>query len=303
MSIYDTLTEQLVRHLKEVPDAVEVISTGPVPDELPHALLRSAGEATGLDFSRRPAERRKSVTVLRDESGARATVFHASGAIAVRTAIGDFDDPFTADPATEELSSLTQKAFAGLGVERFIHSDDAVQFEHLWRIRAAGADPRNEVVEPVLVRAIGAFRHTVRDVPVLGRASAHVEVTGAGTISAYSLSIRRFTDQYSESITKVRSRAIEDAAAEIAKQTATVTGGSEDAVLTVDSFDFGYLSLGRRRAQAVLAPMYVAAVSIAPQEGKREQIRSAHVFAVPGSDERFLKLPRGAAAARTRRAA
>ncbi|MGC5225380.1 hypothetical protein ACPW96_22680 [Micromonospora sp. DT81.3] len=303
MSIYDNLTEQLVGHLKEVPQAVEVVSTEPVNEELPRAILQSTREATGLDFSRLEPARRKATTVLRDESGARATVFHASGAIVVRTAIGDFDDTFAGDPGSEELSLLTQKAFSGLGIDRFVHGDDTVGFERLWRIRAAGADPRYEVVEPVLVRAIGAFRHNVRDIPVLGRASGHVEVTGAGDISAFSVSMRRFADQGSEVLTRVSSRAVEDAASEIAKQAARVTEGSEDAVLTVDSFDFGYLSLGRRRAQAVLAPMYVAAVSIAPPEGREDQVRSAHIFAVPGSDERFLKLPTGSAAVRTRRAA
>lgn len=303
MSIYEQLTEDLLRHGPEIPRAVEVMSLGPVGEDLPRKVLATLGEAAGLEFLRAKPERRKVTTVFRDESGGRATLFHASGAIAVRTATAEFDEVFGEDPGSDRLTELTRDAFGKLGVGRFVNAEDALEFEHLWRILAAGADPRLEVVKPVLVRAIGAFRHSVRGLAVLGRASAHVELTGAGNVSAFSVSLRRFADQQSEVLTKVAPRAVDEAAAEIAKRVARLTGGSEEAVVRADSFHFGYLSLGRRRAQAVLAPMYVAAVSIAPPEGKEAQTRSAHVLAVPGSDERFLKLPTGSAPARTRRAA
>lgn len=303
MSIYDQLTEDLLRQRPEVSPTVDVVSLAPVGEELPRRLLGHLGQAAGLDFLRAEPERRKESTVFRDESGGRASIFHASGSITVRTIIGDFDETFDDDPGDDRLSALTSDAFAHLGVEQFVSAEDALGYERLWRILAAGADPRLEVVNPVLVRAIGAFRHRVGDLPVLGRASVHVEVTGAGNVSAFSVSLRKLADQQSEVLTRTNSRPVEEAAADVAKQVARLTGGSEDAVLTADSFQFGYLSLGRRRAQAVLAPMYLAAVSIAPQEGREDQTRSAHVVAVPGSNEQFLKLPRAAAAARTRRTA
>ena len=303
MSIYEQLTDDLLRRRPEVPDSVEVVSLAPVADDLPRRLLGDLGEAAGLDFLRSEPVHRTATTVFRDELGGRATLFHASGAIAVRTAIPDFDETFDGDPGGDRLSSLTQDAFAKLGVDRFVHPEDALDFERLWRILAAGADPRHQAVEPVLVRAIGAFRHQVRGLGVLGRASAHVELTGAGNVSAFSFSLRRLADQASEVLAKASTRPVEEAASEIAKQVARLTGGSEDAALVADSFGFGYLALGRRRAQAVLAPMYLAAISIAPLEGKEGQTKSAHVIAVPGSPERFLKLPSAAAAARTRRAA
>jgi hypothetical protein len=52
--------------------------------------------------------------------------------------------------------------------------------------------------------------------------------------------------------------------------------------------------LSRRRPQSLLAPVYVAALSL---KGDDDQERSAHRLAVAGRDEHFLRLPGAAPAA------
>jgi hypothetical protein len=128
---------------------------------------------------------------------------------------------------------------------------------------------------------------------VLGRASAHLELTGTARVSAASVSLRSPADGGSRVVGEVKSRDPLDAAAEVTSRVARMFGGGEfgDEV-KADAFSFGYLSLGRRRAQSVLAPYYVAAVSISGGPGR---IRSAHIVPVAASEERFLRLPRGAA--------
>jgi hypothetical protein len=62
-------------------------------------------------------------------------------------------------------------------------------------------------------------------------------------------------------------------------------------------FRFGYLSLGRRRAQSILAPFYLASLSL-----RHEEESTAHVIAVAGSQDQYLRLPLGQASSGLRRA-
>ena len=77
-------------------------------------------------------------------------------------------------------------------------------------------------------------------------------------------------------------------------------GREEDVAIDVQGFAFGYLSLGRRRAQGILAPMYVASVVV---DGGEKGERSAHVVAVAGTPTTYLRLPVGGRPAATSRAA
>ncbi|MFT4103245.1 MAG: hypothetical protein QM674_19870 [Burkholderiaceae bacterium] len=302
MTTIDTLTEALIERAPEVPDEIPVISLDSGIDPLGRGteIAHRLGTMLGWDPGRAKADRGITTTVLRDESGARTRLFHASGALAMRSATGSFEELFDGDPGEEKLTALTEGWVDRLGLRDLLPDGDRLDHERLWRIRAAGSDTNGKLTEPVLCRAIGALRHRVYDLPVLGRASAHVEVTGQGNLSGLSVSLRRFAGGRDKVLTTLKPRPVDDAAREIAERLARALGGPdtlEGAEITAEALHFGYLSLGRRRAQSLLAPMYVAQVAVAGT------VRSAHVLPVAGSVERFLKVPSGSRAAATMRAA
>jgi hypothetical protein len=307
MTTTKDLTERLAGMVGEVPDVTEVVElAAPGPEALVRRnekLLGGLAEAAGvrLDPSQggqRLAER----TVYRGEDGARAVTFHASGALTLHTGVGPLDDLFDEVLPDEKLRGVVDDVAGTLGIASFVDREDTFTFERLWRLKAAGADPEGRRSEPVLTRAVGAYRHGVRDLPVLGRASASVEVTGSGRLSSLTLSLRRFADDGGgATVDKAVSRRPDDAAAEVAARLSRLLGGREEDVrLDPQLFAFGYLSLGRRRAQALLAPMYVAAVTV---DGGEEGERSAHLVAVAGSEKQYLRLPVGVRTSSTQRSA
>jgi hypothetical protein len=128
--------------------------------------------------------------------------------------------------------------------------------------------------------------------PVYGRASGTVELAAGGRLASASVSLRRFAgDDGGRTVATTRTRRPETAAQDVAARLVKAFGGLEDlkaSRLVPEWFRFGYLSLGRRHAQRLLAPFYIASVAV-----EREYEASAHVIAVPGSEEQYVRLPSG----------
>lgn len=307
MTTTKDLTAQLVELVGEVPSVTEVVELAtPRPEEYVRRnekLLAGLAETAGirLEPSKGGTQLRER-TVYRGEDGGRAVTFHASGALTLSAGVDPLDDLFDEVLPDEKLRGVVDAAAERLGLAGFVDEDDAFAFERLWKLKAAGADREGTRSEPVLTRAVGAYRHVVRDVPVLGRASGSVEVTGSGRLSSLTLTLRRFAgDGSGRTIDKARTRDVEAAASEVAARVSRILAGrEEDVELRPELFAFGYLSLGRRRSQGLLAPMFVAGVSV---DGGPEAERSAHVVAVAGSDQQYLKLPVGVRPTTTPRAA
>ena len=293
MTTFSELTERLESMAERVPDAAEVLElAAPTTEESAERtdrLLNAFGAVAGLDVTGGKREQSESRTVLHLRNGGRAVTFHASGALVMKSAVEPFDDLFDSDPGDEKLTSTLAEFQEKLGLASLVPVEDRLNFERLWRIKAAGGDPNGAFSDPVLCRAVGAYRHVVQDLPVYGRASATLELTGAGRLASLSVSTRRFAgDRGGAVIKKVASRRPGDAAREVVQRLARSLGNEERATLEPEFFRFGYLSLSRRRPQPLLAPVYLAAVTVA---GSEEQERSAHLITVAGSDERFLRLP------------
>jgi hypothetical protein len=290
------LAEQLSSMVDRVPDAVEVVqldqpSVGTVQKRLLE-LIESVATAAGVEPDRPEIETQKIRTVMRLPGRLRATGFHASGAMTVTLDLAPFDDLFDNDPGDDDLAALTQRASERVGLQRLVPEGDSLAFERLWRVRAAGGDQSGAMTEPVLCRAVGAFRHYVRDLPVYGRASGTIEVAAEGRLASASVSLRRFTgDESGKTVAKPAVRRPEVAAQDVAVRVVSAFGAPEDLKstrLVAEWFRFGYLSLSRRLTQRVLAPFYIASVAL-----DRENEASAHVIAVPGSDEQFMRIPPG----------
>jgi hypothetical protein len=298
------LADQLQSKLDGVPDAVDVVQldqpdVATVQRRLAE-LVRGAEQIAGLESERPELKTRQVRSLMMQPGRLRATGFHASGALSVTLALAPFDGLFERDPGDDELAELTRRTAERLGIHKLVPDDESLSFERLWRIQAAGGDPAGKITEPVLCRAIGAFRHFVRDLPVYGRASTTVEVAAEGRLSSASVSLRRFAgDEGGKTVATAKVRTPEAAAHDVAARLVQAFGGLEDLKstrLVPEWFRFGYLSLSRRHAQGLLAPFYIASVVV-----EREYEASAHVIAVPGSDEQFIRVPSGRRSAATAR--
>lgn len=307
MTTTKDLTERLAGMAGEVPDVTEVVELAtPGPEALVRRnekLLGGLAEAAGVRLD--PSSgglRLEGRTVYRGEDGGRAVTFHASGALSLHAGVDPLDDLFDEVLPDEKLRGVVGDVTRRLGLASLVNREDSFTFERLWKLKAAGADPEGRRSDPVLTRAVGAYRHGVRELPVLGRASASVEVTGSGRLSSLTLSLRRLADDGSgATVDKAVTRRPDDAAAEVAARLSRLLAGREEDVrLDPQLFAFGYLSLGRRRSQQLLAPMYVAAVTV---DGGDEGERSAHVVAVAGSEKQYLRLPVGVRTVATQRSA
>jgi hypothetical protein len=290
------LAEDLASMIGDVPDAVDVVqldqpSVGTVQKRLLD-LIDSVAAAAGVESQRPEIETQRVRTVMRLPGRLRATGFHASGAMTVKLELAPFDDLFDGDPGDGELVALTQRARERVGLERLVANDDSLDFERLWRIRAAGGDQAGAMTEPVLCRAVGSFRHFTRELPVYGRASGTIEVAAEGRLASVSVSLRRLAgDESGKTVAKAAVRRPEAAAQDVAARMVSAFGGLEDLKstrLVAQWFGFGYLSLSRRSTQRVLAPFYIASVAV-----DREYEASAHVIAVAGSEEQFMRIPPG----------
>jgi hypothetical protein len=289
-----SLAEQLSSMIEGVPEAVDVVQLAQPDVGTVHRRLRDlVGQvtgATGLEPGRLEVESKGVRTVMSIPGRLRAVGFHASGAMSVTLGLAPFDDIFGADQGDEELTGLSRRAAEGLGLSRLLPEGESLPFERLWRIKAAAGDRTGKVTEPVLCRAVGAFRHFVNELPVYGRASATVELAAEGRLASASLSVRRFAgDDGGRTVAKAPVRQPEAAAQEVAARLDRSFGGLENpdgTRLVAEWFRFGYLSLGRRRTQALLAPFYLASVAV-----EHEYEASAQIIAVSGTEEQFVRLP------------
>jgi hypothetical protein len=292
--------------IDSVPDVVDVLTLA-TPDvgtaqRRLGELFQAVGDVSGVDVRGASVENGSTRTVLRAPGEARAAVFHASGAMTVSLGLGPFERIFGDDPGDDTLVELIRANTERLGIRERLPEEDAFAFERLWRIKAAGGDAYGRVSDPVLCRAVGAYRQYVRDLPVYGRATATIHLASEGTLDAVSLSSRRYSDDGGgRMFERTRTVAPGDAARGVAGQLSSLFRAKDDlegVEVSPDWFRFGYLSLGRSRAQSILAPFYVASLSL-----QHEEESTAHVIAVAGSRDQYLKIPRGQASNGVRRSA
>ncbi|MFD1543302.1 hypothetical protein [Nonomuraea guangzhouensis] len=278
----DDLADELASMAGEVPATVSVLGlAAPEPSTVQRRLEDLVLAVAGL---RDDTQEQLEVVTHQDRTTAwlpgrlRAVGFHASGSMTVHLDLPAFEDVFDNDPGDAELTGMLRAAADRIGLSSLVPAEDELLFERLWRVKAAG-DPRTD---PGLCRALGAFRHYVRDLPVYGRASATVELGASGGVASLGVSTRRFADDGGGPVVaEPRVRTPIQAARDVAARVAESFAGME-AWLTPQWFRFGYLSLGRRRPQALLTPFYIASIRV-----RSDREVSAHVTAVPGCDGRF----------------
>ena len=280
--------EEIAASIENVPERAEVIALRQFSlDEIEgraKRFLSTSASACGMSFDRGDWVTYPDHTLVRLTSGARATIYHASGALELVAGLEPMEFLFGKVEEQSKLVKQVEKVAARLNINEWAGQKQSIQFERLWQIKAAAAEPNGKPIDPVLCRIVGAYRHYVNELPVWGAASVAVKVAGEGKLDSVQVQMREPTGEVIDRPEILRP---EQAARQIALQLEGLMGKSDvtiDEIAKPQWLRFGYFSLPKRKAQRLLAPVYVASISI-----KGEDLQ-AYMFAVSATEKAYLPL-------------
>lgn len=222
-------------------------------------------------------------TVIQLAQGARAVLYHASGAIEYVSALEPLAALFKQVEDKEALIRLVQEKAKKLNLAEWAGDQGSIAFERLFQMKAQGADKTGKTSDAALSRIVGAFRHSVADIPVLGAASLALRLAGNGAVDALSVQVR---PSAGERIDTAKIIAQELAARQLTQQLVSLLGTPKEQlpgdVIESAVLYFGYLDLGKRKAQQLLAPAFVAQVVL-----RHKLEKQAYVLAVPATEKTY----------------
>jgi hypothetical protein len=230
-------------------------------------------------------QQRDDHTVIHLADGARAMVWHASGALRYVSGLAPAESPFGREAERDMLQRLVEERAHKLTVSDWAGPNGELRFERLFRTRGQGADPTGKTSASTLFRALGAWRQHVGGIPVLGAASVALRLAGDGRLDALSVQVRPANGEVLDRAAIIEPQT---GARQIVAQLGALLGQKDVPASLVESatLQFGYLDLGKRKPQRVLAPAYVARVVL-----RHKTVRQAYVLAVRATERAYLELP------------
>lgn len=247
-------------------------------------LITATSEMRNVSMDRGDWVRQPDHTLVRLPAGAQAIIHHASGAMKITTGLSPMESVFAKIEPRERLERLVRAAAERLRLAEWVGHNESLSFEHLWQIKAAAADRNARAVEPVLCRVVGAYRHSIGELPVWGAASVAIKLAAEGALDSLSIQLRDTAGEALERAPVIRP---DEAARLIVLQLASLMGRSKTPFTELAAprwMRFGYLSLGKRKSQRVLAPHYVAAISIKGEETQ------GYLLVTPATEKTYLPI-------------
>ena len=288
--IENILIDKKGSSIEEIPDYVDILAVRQFSeDELERRtrrLLYITGETCKLNLERGDWVRKENRTLVQLPKMARIVIYNASGVIHFVTGLSPMEHLFEKVDRREELIKLIVDMGERLSINNWIPENDKLSFERLWQIKAAAADSKGNMIDPVLCRIVGAYRHFVNDIPVWGPASVAIKLAGGSQLDSLTVHVRESTGKV---IDQVKIIDPEQAARQIMAQVNGLIGQKDirdTKGIKPSYFEFGYLSLPKRKVQRVLAPVFIAGVEIHNEEAQ------AYQMIVPASEREFLTLCR-----------
>jgi hypothetical protein len=297
-SSMESLVKQFLEFATQLslPDRVSVLALERLPLEALHERLdRFVSLAADCDCV--PRHRGRYIvgedhTLVLLPRGARAVVYHASGAMRVSGGLAPMEGLFDGLPEKAMLTRQIEQAADVLRLQSWLGPEDRLSFERLWQIKATGADRSGTIAPTVLCRAVGAYRHAIGELPVWGPASAVVQLAGQGQITDVQLQLRPTTGSVIDEVRILSpERAAETAARYVVMSGEIECGPGFQVIIKVNRFAFGYVNLSKRQHQPYLAPAFVADV----QTGRDALMN--HQVLVPAGDTPYFTPGQGGAEA------
>ena len=256
-------------------------------DELQRRMrkwLRMGSEACDKAYDHGEWSTRDDHTMVRLPQGARAEIYHASGAFRLTSGMAPMENLYKEAPSRDELVKRSEKFVDSLGVREQLGRNETLTFEKLWQIKAAGEDRQGKRSDVVLCRAVGAFRHHIQGIPIYGPASVAVQVAGNGALDSVTALMR---GPALDTVERAKVIAPERAARNIAQQLSQQFGQArgEPKFESRDGLRFGYFSLTKRKSQRLLAPVYMTTIDVS-----HEQERQGLVMVVAATEKSYLPL-------------
>lgn len=281
--------EKLASRVGEVPEKADIISLKKYSlDEIQQRskrVLEMIQEVSDMQLKRQERTIQEDRTLVRMPLGAQLSIYNSSGAMKFSSGFNPMDFLFKEVESQEKLTNRVEKIAGRLNIRELVGENESLNFERLWQIKAAAADQKGNVVSPVLCRIVGAYRHFVSGFPVWGAASVAIKLAGEDRLDSLAVQIR---EPNGEVVGREKILQPEDAARRAFLQLNNLMHKSEIPVSELvkpKGMHFGYFSLSKRKAQRILAPVYIAEISV---EGKDES--QAYVFVLPATEKRYIPL-------------
>ena len=227
------------------------------------------------------------VLMMQVPEGGDVGLFHPSGAIA-----GALRNARSKKPLVEDERKADRKAIRahleGVASEiarSRLAQNDELKFESLWERKAQGVTLKGEKTHVTLIEVVGAFRRYLHGLPVLGRASVHVGVSGAVEVTKWGIDWRRVVEK------PFADAAIVDPKEGAKRVMDDMAWRRPERAFSLDDFEpaafqLGYMSFGRRVEQRVMQPVWVAVLK------PRGATSMGQVVTVPAAPQAYEPLGR-----------
>jgi hypothetical protein len=281
--------ERMCSDAANAPDSVEIFAVRQfsIDENTRRAkrLIGATAEMCSVSMDRADWQQQADRTVARLPHGGRAVVYHASGALKLVTGLAPMESLFEKVEPRERLQKMVAAAVEQLRIKDWVGQRESLAFERLWQIKAAAADRKQSAIEPVLCRVVGAYRQSVGKLPVFGAASVAIKLAAGGALDAVAMQLLEPSGDPLESAALIGP---DQAAKQIYLQLASLMGRSKVPVdelkASTQPLQLGYIHLGKRKSQRVLAPHYIASIEIDGEEAQ------AYQFIVPATEKTFQPL-------------
>lgn len=284
------LIDSLIKSVGRVPVQADVIGLQQMSlDDMQgrtRRLLTMLGEQEDRSSDRGDWQTRDDHTAVTLPQGARAMLYHASGAMSYRSGMTPFQALFERVAERETLTKLVGEAARKFNVAQWAGPGGEITFERLWQMKARGEDRSGKQSETVLTRVVGAYRHFIGGIPVLGAASVALKLGANGVLDTLAMQVRA---PAAEVLDQARIINPELGATQICAQLNRLIGFGKVAtpaeLIESQTMRFGYLNLGKRKAQLLLAPAYLAQVVL-----RHKEERQAYLLVVSATEKSYLPI-------------
>jgi hypothetical protein len=274
---------QMASQIKSSPDKIDIPEVQAFSTEISQKkaenFLRKFDSFKIASAAKFHKVQNKERTLYQLANNARLETHHLSGALRFVSGFEPMEDLFQEMMDKRKLTEQIETIAKKFDIAAFTSKNESIEFERLWQIKAAAVSQEGVESNQVLCRSIGAYRHFVNKVPVLGAASATIKLTGSQAVDAFSV-FARSTSSKSLGSEKVISP--DESAKRIYKQLAALGGKTKTPVYEmakVQSFQFGYMNSSKRSSQNFLIPIVMAVIDL-----ESKDFPQGYVLVAPATD-------------------